>query len=293
MIIVKLMGGLGNQMFQYATAKALALKHGVDVKVDVSYLNENAKGNYTQRNFDLDTFEKPVNIASKDEINTFLRKADNKLSRFIHRKFPFLFSSLRAVESGSPYHSEFEKYPKNTYLEGFWQSELYFKRYETDIRNDFKFKQNIIDKNLQISSLISNTESVSVHVRRGDYIKNAESNKFHGVCSLNYYYKAIEHIANLKPNIELFIFSDDIEWCKNNFSFKYPVHFMETNDAYSDLYLMSKCKHNIIANSSFSWWGAWLNTNSNKIVIAPKQWIANTSVNTKDIIPSSWIKLPN
>jgi hypothetical protein len=168
---------------------------------------------------------------------------------------------------------------------------LYFKNIETIIKNDFIFNQNIIDKNKDLVSKIESCNSISLHVRRGDYVQNKITNQFHGLCSLKYYNNAIHYIEMKIKNIEIFVFSDDISWCKENLKYNLPIHFMDTNDAHSDLYLMTKCKHNIIANSSFSWWGAWLNTNKEKIVIAPKQWFADQSVITQDIIPAQWIKL--
>lgn len=292
MIITKLIGGLGNQMFQYAAGKALALKYNTSLKVDDSFLKKPAQGIDTQRYFELDIFEVPVLIASYNETEKYLKRVNNKFSRELQRRFPFLFKSLRAVESGSTYHVEFERYPENTYLDGFWQSELYFAKYENEIRNLFKFKKEIINRNLELVSKINTAKNaVSIHVRRGDYINNPEANKFHGLCSLDYYTEAINLIKDKVSDVSLFVFSDDIPWCKNNFKFNLPIEFVETHNPHSDLYLMTRCKHNIIANSSFSWWGAWLNDNPDKIVVAPKQWFANKNIDTKDVIPEKWIKL--
>lgn len=292
MIITKLIGGLGNQMFQYAAGKALALRHNTSVKVDDSFLKKPAQGIDTQRYFELDIFEEYVLIASLNETEKYLKRINNKFFRELQRRLPFLFKSLRAVESGSSYHVDFEHYPENTYLDGFWQSELYFSKYENEIRNLFIFKKDIINRNTDLVSKINTAQnSVSIHVRRGDYVKNPEANKFHGLCSLDYYSEAIKLITDKVSNVSLFVFSDDIPWCKENFKFNLPIEFIETNNPHSDLFLMTQCKHNIIANSSFSWWGAWLNNNANKIVIAPNRWFANKDVNTKDLIPSSWRKV--
>ncbi len=291
MIVVKLIGGLGNQMFQYAAGKALALRHHTEVKVDTIELESDPEGKFTKRHFELGIFEAKITVASKEEINAFSNLGKNKFKRELQRRFPFLFNRMMAVESGTPYHTEFTKYPKHTYLSGFWQSELYFKDVAQDIKKDFTFGAKIVDRNKELLAKISGVNSVSVHVRRGDYVSNANAHQFHGLCSLDYYNQAISLLSNKQDAIELFVFSDDIAWCKENLKYDFPVNFVETNDAHSDMYLMSLCKHNIIANSSFSWWGAWLNNNSQKIVVAPKQWIADPSVNTKDIIPQSWIKL--
>jgi len=291
MIISKLIGGLGNQLFQYAAGKSLSLKHGVDFKVDVTALNEDTKGNYTQRYYELSIFETNIKVATQHDVEVFKKSVDIKLIRYLQRKFPSLFTSLIANESGSQFHVEFFNYPRNTYLNGFWQSEKYFLQYEQDIRNDFVFNKNIIDNNKATKELISNTQSVSLHVRRGDYVTNKNAQNFHGLCSLAYYEKAVKYLNSQIQNIELFVFSDDIEWCKQNFKFNNPIHFIETNNAASDLYLMTQCKHNIIANSSFSWWGAWLNNHHNKVVVAPFPWFADKSINSKDILPEKWVKI--
>lgn len=291
MIVTKLIGGLGNQMFQYAAGKALALKHGVDVKVDLSELNKNAEGKYTQRHYELTVFSSNIKTAAASDLTPFINKDKSKIKRELQRRFPFLYKTLTAVERGTSYHPEFKKYPENTYLQGFWQSELYFKEYEKEIRNEFEFKQTIIDACKPFSDPILNSNSVSLHVRRGDYVNNPSANKFHGLCSPQYYEEAISHIAASQGQIEIIVFSDDISWCKENLKFNFPIYFLETGSAYNDLYLMTQCRHNIIANSSFSWWGAWLNAHPGKIVVGPKQWFADTSVNTSDIIPASWIRL--
>lgn len=291
MIIVKLIGGLGNQMFQYAAGKALALRHQTNLKVDTIELNSDPEGKYTKRHFELHLFNTTVLPASKDEIVLFENLDNTKFKRELQRRFPFLFKYLKAVESGSPYHQEFEKYPVNTYLSGFWQSELYFKRYEKEIRQDFSFNQNVVEANQELASEIITQQAVSLHVRRGDYVSNANAHSFHGICSMEYYDRAVNTITTKHPDVALFVFSDDLDWCKANLKYNLPITFVKTDNAHSDMYLMSLCKHNIIANSSFSWWGAWLNAYANKIVIAPKQWLADPNVNTKDIIPQSWIKL--
>lgn len=291
MIVSKLIGGLGNQMFQYAAGKSLALKRNVDVKVDVTELHENAGNKFTQRKFELDVFNSNIQIASAHEADISKFKKLNKVSESIQKIFPFLFSSLYFVERGSQFNLDFFNSPKQCYLNGFWQSQLYFIDFEKEIRKDFTFNESIIQLNELYSEKINAVNSVSIHVRRGDYVSSSEANKFHGLCSLDYYNSAVNFMRDKQSQIELFIFSDDIDWCKQNFKYDVPINFIETNNAHHDLYLMTQCKHNIIANSSFSWWGAWLNNNAKKLIIAPKQWFVDTSVNTKNIIPESWIKI--
>ncbi|HQS38500.1 MAG TPA: alpha-1,2-fucosyltransferase, partial [Methylotenera sp.] len=160
------------------------------------------------------------------------------------------------------------------------------------IRKDFTFKLALSVKNSAIIEQISQVNAVSLHVRRGDYVTNAK-NAFIGVCSLEYYRKAVEYVKNQVDKPVFFVFSDDIEWVKSNLPIDFPCFYIDHNhgiESFNDMRLMSHCKHHIIANSSFSWWGAWLNANSEKIVIAPQQWFANNT-NVNDLLPESWIKL--
>lgn len=291
MIVAKLIGGLGNQLFQYAAAKALALRHNVDTKVDVSFLNSDSEGRYTQRFFDLTCFENDITIATKSECDLFLNKKSNKVTRELQICFPFLFNHVLFFESGSSYQYHFIKLPKSTYLNGYWQSELYFKNYELEIRNQLHFKKQIIDDCKHWLDKIKNTDSIALHVRRGDYVTLKEANSFHGTCNLTYYTNALNYLLAKVSMPTLYIFSDDLEWCKTNLSYNYPTYFVDTNNQHHDLFLMSECQHNIIANSSFSWWAAWLNANPNKIVVAPEQWFTDKSINTNDLIPASWHKI--
>jgi Glycosyl transferase family 11 len=178
-------------------------------------------------------------------------------------------------------------------LDGYWQSEKYFIDCSKLIRKDFTFKNELDSYNLKLKSKIDKTNSVSIHIRRGDYVNNLNTNATHGLCSIDYYIKAVNYITERIESPYFFVFSDDIEWAKKNIMLNFPCQFISHNigsKSYLDMQLMSLCKHNVIANSSFSWWGAWLNSNDNKIVIAPRKWFA---VNTDicDLIPSNWISL--
>lgn len=286
MIIVKLIGGLGNQMFQYAAGKALALKHQVPLKIDTSFLEKDPNGQYTKRQLELNGFDLQLEIAGSAELSHFKQNFFNHLAL----SFPGLFSYYYAKETATSYHAAFQRFPKNTFLDGFWQSELYFKTYASAIREVFRFKEETIARNKDMAQKMHAVRSVSLHVRRGDYVSNALANKFHGLCTPSYYQEAVKFIQGTGP-VELFIFSDDIDWCKQHSRFDVPVHYMQTGDAFSDLYLMTQCKHHVIANSSFSWWGAWLNPSHDKIVVAPKNWFQEASINTSDIVPKGWVKL--
>lgn len=294
MIIVKLIGGLGNQMFQYAAGRYLAHLHQTDLLIDTGYLEKDPDGAYTKRKLELNVFNISLNIATKKEIDRFNIENTNKYFRTLQRKLPILFNNLYATESGTTYHKEFLSYPKNTYLDGFWQSEQYFKPIESVLINDFVLKDPLNKENKEWLKKIESSESVSLHIRRGDYISNPASQSHHGSVDKDYYLKAIEYIKEKHKNSEIFVFSDDLEWCEANLKTKETLHFVDANQKqhlHLDMFLMSHCKHNIIANSSFSWWAAWLNRNEYKIVIAPLKWFNDPRIKTYDLIPKEWIRL--
>jgi hypothetical protein len=182
----------------------------------------------------------------------------------------------------------------HVYLDGYWQSERYFKDTEEIIRREFAIKRESDNANKQMADIIINTNAVSVHVRRSDYVNDTKTNETHGTCSLEYYREGTEIIARENPNPHFFVFSDDPIWVKRNLLINHRTTYVKHNDAdknYEDLRLMSLCKHNIIANSSFSWWGAWLNKNPEKIVIAPKAWFQTNERSSEDLIPVTWQRI--
>ncbi len=294
MIVVKLIGGLGNQMFQYAAGKCLAARHQTDLYLDTNHLNKDTNDTYTKRNLELNVFDIELKLASPEMIKQFNVETNNKLSRYFQRQYPFLFKNLYVAESGQLYQTTFKQFGQNTYLEGFWQSEKYFKDIEKQLLKDFRFKDQGNAENEKWRTKIKASESVALHIRRGDYISNEAALQHHGALATTYYLNALNFIKSKYHSIEIFIFSDDLDWCKANIVSEDIKHFVDCNQKenfHLDLLLMSECKHNVIANSSFSWWAAWLNNNENKVVIAPKKWFADTSINTKDIIPNSWIQI--
>ena len=184
--------------------------------------------------------------------------------------------------------------PGSIYLDGYWQSEKYFSDIADIIKNEFRVKLPQTEENRRVAQQITSCESVSLHVRRGDYLTDAKTNTIHGTCELDYYARCIERLTQQVHHPYFFIFSDDPEWVAKNLKITHPTTFVAHNGpekSYEDLRLMSQCRHNIIANSSFSWWGAWLNSNSNKIIYTPKKWFCDPNLNTKDLIPATWQKL--
>jgi len=289
-IIVHLSGGLGNQMFQYAFGRALAKRLGVELKLELRDRTLNI-----HNGFELDRiFYIHAKEASQADLKFVLG-----YQRFrIFRKFMKVLPLSKLLKTPVVYEPHFHfahqmlALPDNSYVYGYWQCEKYFSEIENEIRSDFSFKLPLSKPNADLAEMINSTNSVSLHVRRNDFANNSAINETHGLCSLDYYRAAIQYIAKRVKCPYFFIYSDDINWVRNNLKVDFPLMYIEHNcgaESYNDMRLMSMCKHHIIANSSFSWWGAWLNSNSNAIVIAPKRWFANDT-NTQDLIPQRWVK---
>lgn len=287
------MGGLGNQMFQYALGRRLSLLRKTEVKVNVSFLNDKSL-NHTLRKLELDVFAGDIPIATQTELDKFLTIQQSKSKKYIRHMLPFVFPYYSITESTHEYNKEILNSAKNSLLTGYWQTEKYFLPIQDTIKKDFTFKKPLEGLNKAHAIEMAKSNSVSMHIRRGDYIHKPETRQFHGNCTPEYYAAALQSIKAKVGDVHLYIFSDDIAWVKSNMQFDVPANYIENNtgeDSYIDMQLMSLCKHNIIANSSFSWWGAWLNNNPGKIVVAPARWFNDNSVNIKDVIPETWHKL--
>lgn len=295
MIAVKLMGGLGNQMFQYAAARALALEKKTWVYLDPSFLLTDSKGKWTQREYELGAFNIQYKFERSGRIR-FLRSLNtNRYARRLSDSKIWFFPYRNFYESGMEFHPELFDFPKNTYLHGYFQSEKYFLKHEAVIRKDFSFLELPKGQNIEVLDRIKNSNSISVHVRRGDYVTLAAASEFHALMGLDYYSAGASHILeNGNAPASFFVFSDDPQWVKENLKLPGETTYVDWNsgaNSFEDMRLMSNCKHHIVANSSFSWWGAWLNPNQDKIVVAPKIWFNQPGVNTNDIIPASWIRM--
>ncbi|WP_196601122.1 alpha-1,2-fucosyltransferase [Pectinatus frisingensis] len=287
MIVTELNGGLGNQMFQYAIGRNLAIKNQTELRLDISTFDEYKLRKYELYHFNIE--EKFINKKNISNLkNTYGLRY--KWARIKNR----IFHDITGVrEKNYMFDSHILSLKNNVYLQGYWQSEKYFKEIEDVIRKDFCIKTFLSKKNQIMASLIKNEECpVSLHIRRGDYISDPKTNAFHGICSMDYYVKCINILKEKFNNISVFVFSDDFLWTRENLKLDLPIYWMENSGekyAFEDMYLMSLCHHHIIANSSFSWWGAWLDDSGEKIVFAPKKWFNNESNNIKDLIPNNWI----
>ncbi len=294
MIVVKLIGGLGNQLFQYAAGRALANYHKTDLALDTSHLKVISNGAYTQRKFELDKFNINASIAGEEALKNF-NFDQNKFIGRLKKISPGLFNRMLFNEHHFNFHSEFLKLPKDTYLNGYWQSERYFNAVRGKLLTEITLKEPFSSHTLFIDKKLTETNSVSLHVRRGDFVSLESANQFHGCLEVDYYKTALAQIKSKVADPIFFVFSDDLDWCKQNLDFIEKKEFVEGKanggSAREELVLMSRCKHNIIANSSFSWWAAWLNQNKSKTVIAPNNWFADKKINTNDLIPTNWIKI--
>lgn len=288
-VIVKLNGGLGNQMFQWALARMIQVTTDMDVYLDMSYFDKKYA-----RPYQLDVFK----IEPK-----FVEDIVTKIKLYIIWTFRIflrwekVFGYTVFSEKQFNFDRNVQRVKPDTFIEGFFQSEMYFKCIEGILREDFKFEKLPDDNNRKVLSLINNAgTSVSLHIRRGDYVEKKRYKDTYANCSIDYYMRALKYFEKRFPEFTVFVFSDDMNWVKNNLKLPCKCVYVSHNKgakSYEDLRLMSSCTHNIIANSTFSWWGAWLNHNKDKIVIAPKKWFNDDTIIQTDIIPEGWIQIDN
>ena len=292
MILVRLQGGLGNQMFQYALGRYLAIRNNAQLKLDITMLRGNIHG-VTKRDYRLSTFNIEESLATEKEIGWFRKY------RFKKGRLWFWYNRLIADRSRYAWEEHFNFEPwvltlkDPVYLDGFWNTEKYFKKIEDTVRKEFTLRKELGPESQKLLSEIKAVESISLHVRRGDYVSDPRTNAWFNICSNEYYDKAMQKITQSVTGPHFFIFSDDIAWVKENIVSPFPATYISGNVEHpeEDMYLMSQCKHNIIANSTFSWWGAWLNSNPDKMVIAPQQWFQTPKMDTCDLLPSTWVTL--
>jgi hypothetical protein len=289
MIITRLLGGLGNQMFQYAAGRRLAHALAVDLKLDVTWLEKFNSRPYALGNFNIEEkFASAAEIAAMAPIGRF----GHALAKIWPKKWPkYIQEKQFHFDPGILNLSD------GVYLKGYWQSEKYFADITETIRREFTVKTLLSGKNKELSELIASKQSVSIHVRRGDYVETRRMKQVYNACDPDYYLRCVDYMKQLVKNPCFFIFSDDPQWAKDNLKQLNPaviVDYNRTNKDYEDIWLVSRCNHHIIANSTFSWWGAWLNPKKDKIVLAPKQWFdkkIQASVKIDDLFPPGWILL--
>jgi hypothetical protein len=286
-IVVGLSGGLGNQLFQYAAGRALSLKLGLDLVLDTTWFLGHPDRIYALEPFSINAKTYSGNVLlpkwiRRLECRLARRWADKRLGVSIYREPHFHFDGAYPLV----------KHP--VYLEGYWQSERYFLEYKEIILRELTLKGEVTDQFKLIETHIQSSDAICVHIRRGDYVSNPIVSQVHGLCSLDYVYEGIKEVSKdlLKPHC--FIFSDDPEWVKENLTLDLPftiIDIAKPHEVHLDLGLMSQCKHFVIANSSLSWWGAWLSPYPLKRIVAPLNWFANSKKRIDDLIPRSWVRL--
>lgn len=285
MVIVQLTGGLGNQLFQCAAGKSLALANRTSLKFDVDFFHRQ-----DARHLDLKYFIFDLDVASDTEVSRLQPRG--VLEKMFQRTLP-AYKRKSYREPYFHFDRNFFNAGQDVYLKGNWQSEKYFSRFDDQIRKDLIVKEEFVTDVKKMAEKFRMQSSVAVHVRRGDYL-HPKTLEYHGILPKDYYNKAIEAMADKVSQPIFYFFSDDINWVQQNINLNYPHRFIsgiETKSAIEDFYLMQSCQNNIIANSSFSWWAGWLNGNANKLVIAPKKWFNKGPEDTYDLIPKGWLEL--
>lgn len=289
MIVCQLQGGLGNQLFQYALGRTLAARHEVPLVLDTNVVDRSH-----DRTFALGAFDLRARTLSAGERKTMrlpsrpMGRLGRILSRFTPRpRLPVV------MERGFGFNPSVLAAPAACYVVGYWQSYRYFGEIESTLRHELQLRQRAEGANLAMAARIAGTKAVSLHVRRGDYL-NAGTRDFHGLCDQAYYQRAETLLRERVGDIHVYVFSDDPAWAVDNLKLVSPMTVVDHNDpgqAHEDLRLMALCRHHITANSTFSWWGAWLGTNPDRTVIAPRQWFQAPGMSDADLVPPAWLRL--
>jgi hypothetical protein len=284
------MGGLGNQMFQYAFGRSITLRNNLILKLDNFSGFEN---DFYKRKYSLGCFNIVENLISRKEADYLKRlESFNSVERFVRAINPLspYYRCIKANEGNFNFGSIRLKFYKKIYIEGYWQGEQYFSDIAKNVREEFVVKPPANSINLKIADEIVKTNSVCIHIRR--YKDIPKGIKRLSPLPVNYYCEAMKYLSNVFSDLHFFIFSDDHEWARENIKTPSPIRFITHNKrGYEDFRLMSLCRHHIIANSTFSWWAAWLNSNPKKIVIAPKKWFSDSKKDSKNLIPKKWVSI--
>lgn len=280
-IIIDMKGGLGNQLFEYAFGYAISRESGGKLWLDTSNEDAGLRPQFILDNFNV-SYNKRISypIIKSTEMEKF------KINKIIKKVNIGIFTKRYGGISPTTYEKDLQKIHKDTYFSGYWQSEKYFKKYEKDIKKAFEIKRNLSPKAKEIMMKIERENGIGCHIRRGDYLQRGWQ------LPMEYYFKGIEIIDKREQNLNIYIFSDDMDYVKEYFKDKKEVgriNFIdyESDDrTLDDFVLMSKCKHNVISNSTYSWWAAWLNENEKKIVVCPEleMW-------KEDFYPEEWTKI--
>jgi hypothetical protein len=303
-IVTFLNAGLGNQMFQYAAGLALAEQHRSIVKLDVRWFETNKEPAQHNR-YSLGCFNIIEQFATEGEIARLCGRPPGRVEAFFVRQARamrlylfadrYLVTGHRHEARQFSYYPEFFAQPNDTYIHGMWQSEKFFAPVADLVRRHFTFRYPALPHGAEMEARIRNGgPSAFVHFRRGDYVSKPSHTKELGVLDVAYYERAVDMLLERHPEVTLYVFSDDIRAIAQEFKPRCPHVFVDMPQpwqAYDELRLMSLCDHGITANSTFSWWAAWLNPSPNKTVIAPDPWFSDSTHDGRDVVPESWLRL--
>jgi hypothetical protein len=289
-----LQGGLGNQMFQYAIARALSEHYRTQFALNRYWFNAH-QGDATPRELQLDV----LNIQEVPILDSTFPQKPKRWQRVLQH---FFTKNSLVIYQDNAFDFDQDVFhlknaaSRNIYLAGYWQAYAYIDAIKEILKGEFKTKAPLFHFYQTYLDQIQSQESVMVHIRRGDYVHSKAASQFHGVLPLQYYEQAIHALQNTKPNLQFFIFSDDLQWAKDslqgNFQKTFIEHAPHADAVAHELQLMRACDHHIIANSSLSWWGAWLKKNPHGLVYAPNHWINDDTLNLSALLPPDWIRIP-
>ena len=282
MIIVKIFGGLGNQMFQYAAGRALAIRHGTEVMLDLR-----AFRTYRLHKYSLSKFC----IEAKTAPDPSFALAHRAKLEFVGRLPPGMLRSCY-IEHPFGNHAGWDRVAPDAYIKGYFQSEYFFKEAAVRLRDEFRPGATHGAQNDVAAALVADCESVALHVRRGDYVSNKATLDIHGACSIGYYQAAVELLRRRLDKPRFFVFSNDFTWAREHLRLGDNAVLVDWNASAPelDLHLMSRCRHHVIANSTFSWWGAWLGEHPNQLVVAPNPWFESPASDDSGVLPSRWLR---
>jgi hypothetical protein len=289
-IVVRLAGGLGNQMFQYAAGRSLAKARNTELKLDIS-----SYATQSLRSYRLGYLNICEQLASPEDMAQFGTIAMGRLAHWKRRLRQWVAATANSYVLEERHPLRFDRRivasPDNTLLLGYWQNERYFSAIRETLNNEFQPRYALESYSLKVAETIRDTAAVGVHVRRGDYASNRQTRAIHGLCSPDYYERCGQAMVEQLPQAHFVVFSDDIGWAKRNIRFPRAVTYVQRDERdrdYEDLHLLSLCRHFILANSTFSWWGVWLANAQDGIVYAPQRWFATNKYDTSEFIPSQW-----
>jgi hypothetical protein len=282
MVISRITSGLGNQLFQYACGRAVSLRHGVPLKLDLGNFRE-----FQNRRYSLDAFKIEATEATPDEIRDLL-----KTDTFWHRLTTPRGHRHVLRERGFAFDETVLRAGPDVYLSGYWQSPRYFADAGTQLRRELTWRLPPPAETLRVLEKMDAETAVAVHVRRGDYVSNPGYAKRFGALPPAYYARALGYLAERVQGLHAFVFSDEPAWVKVHFPKTVPLIVVEGNPAPEDLRLMAACRSHVVANSTFSWWGAWLAPFPDKTVLAPVRFFNDPNLPDRDLVPENWVRIP-